>query len=206
MQELKREQMEEQRRAAAAARQELKEEKKPKQTAAGGLMLCTTLQHTLLHNHVKMIGCLSAKHLSSCMVATLAYLAMSAQQVGPTSVVRIASSSLHCSLKRCTLQCCSCRHLQHAALPLLWVVPPRQAALREYLTWTAGPAPSMALRSAASLQRVLSNGDDDGMFWDYGQAAGLRTGVCVCVCALHPILCLSLPYVVPCHEYTLVVL
>lgn len=38
----------------------------------------------------------------------------------------------------------------------------------------------MALRSAASLQRVLSNGDDDGMFWDYGQAAGLRTGMCVC--------------------------
>ncbi|KAL3142989.1 kinesin-like protein [Trebouxia sp. C0009 RCD-2024] len=39
----------------------------------------------------------------------------------------------------------------------------------------AGPAPSMALRTQASLQRALSN-DDDGMFWDYGQAAGLRAG------------------------------
>ncbi|KAL0051006.1 hypothetical protein WJX82_000480 [Trebouxia sp. C0006] len=42
---------------------------------------------------------------------------------------------------------------------------PKQAA--------AGPAPSMALRTAASLQRALSN-DDDGMFWDYGPAAGQR--------------------------------
>ena len=40
----------------------------------------------------------------------------------------------------------------------------------------AGPAPSMALRSQASLQRALSN-DDDGMFWDYGQAAGSRPGL-----------------------------
>ena len=35
----------------------------------------------------------------------------------------------------------------------------------------AGPAPSMALRTAASLQRALSNADDDGMFWDYGGMA-----------------------------------
>lgn len=41
----------------------------------------------------------------------------------------------------------------------------------------AGPAPSMALRTQASLQRALSN-DDDGMFWDYGQDAGLRPGIC----------------------------
>ena len=39
-----------------------------------------------------------------------------------------------------------------------------------------GPAPSMALRTQASLQRALSN-DDDGMFWDYGPAAGLRAGI-----------------------------
>ena len=44
---------------------------------------------------------------------------------------------------------------------------PKQAA--------AGPAPSMALRTAASLQRALSN-DDDGMFWDYGPATGQRPG------------------------------
>lgn len=37
----------------------------------------------------------------------------------------------------------------------------------------AGPAPSMALRTAASLQRALSN-DDDGMFWDYGPAVSQR--------------------------------
>lgn len=43
----------------------------------------------------------------------------------------------------------------------------------------AGPAPSMALRTQASLHRALSN-DDDGMFWDYGQAAGLRAGVRSC--------------------------
>ncbi|KAA6429992.1 MAG: hypothetical protein FRX49_00423, partial [Trebouxia sp. A1-2] len=42
---------------------------------------------------------------------------------------------------------------------------PKQAA--------AGPAPSMALCTAASLQRALSN-DDDTMFWDYGPAAGQR--------------------------------
>lgn len=35
----------------------------------------------------------------------------------------------------------------------------------------AGPAPSMAVRTAASLQRALSNADDDGMFWDYGGLA-----------------------------------
>lgn len=46
----------------------------------------------------------------------------------------------------------------------------------------AGPAPSMALRTAASLQRALSNGDDSDMFWDYGQAAGLRAGVCCTSC------------------------
>lgn len=39
-----------------------------------------------------------------------------------------------------------------------------------------GPAPSMALRTQASLQRALSN-DDDGMFWDYGPAAGLCAGI-----------------------------
>ena len=44
---------------------------------------------------------------------------------------------------------------------------PKQAA--------AGPAPSMALRTAASLQRALSN-DDDGMFWDYGPAGAQRAG------------------------------
>lgn len=51
----------------------------------------------------------------------------------------------------------------------------------------------MALRSAASLQRVLSNGDDDGMFWDYGQAAGLRTGICVCC---------TPPHAHPCHVWS----
>lgn len=56
----------------------------------------------------------------------------------------------------------------------------------------AGPAPSMALRTQASLQRALSN-DDDGMFWDYGQAAGLRAGVCLChvVCSSCPCRCAS---------------
>ena len=48
----------------------------------------------------------------------------------------------------------------------------------------AGPAPSMALRTAASLQRALSNGDDGDMFWDYGQAAGLRAGVCCTSCRI----------------------
>ncbi len=48
---------------------------------------------------------------------------------------------------------------------------PKQAA--------AGPAPSMALRTAASLQRALSN-DDDGMFWDYGPAAGQRGMTLLC--------------------------
>ena len=43
----------------------------------------------------------------------------------------------------------------------------------------AGPAPSMALRTAASLQRALSN-DDDGMFWDYGPAAGQRGMTLIC--------------------------
>ena len=47
----------------------------------------------------------------------------------------------------------------------------------------AGPAPSMALRTAASLQRALSNGDDGDMFWDYGQAAGLRAGVHLLLCS-----------------------
>ncbi len=49
---------------------------------------------------------------------------------------------------------------------------PKQAA--------AGPAPSMALRTAASLQRALSN-DDDGMFWDYGPAVGQRGMMLLCV-------------------------
>ena len=46
----------------------------------------------------------------------------------------------------------------------------------------AGPAPSMALRTAASLQRALSNSDDGDMFWDYGQAAGLRAGMFCASC------------------------
>ena len=49
---------------------------------------------------------------------------------------------------------------------------PKQAA--------AGPAPSMALRTAASLQRALSN-DDDGMFWDYGPAVGQRGMTLLCI-------------------------
>ena len=48
---------------------------------------------------------------------------------------------------------------------------PKQAA--------AGPAPSMALCTAASLQRALSN-DDDTMFWDYGPAAGQRGMMLLC--------------------------
>ena len=55
----------------------------------------------------------------------------------------------------------------------------------------AGPAPSMALRTAASLQRALSNGDDADMFWDYGQSAGLRTGMCSTSC--HAPLCRTSP-------------
>lgn len=55
----------------------------------------------------------------------------------------------------------------------------------------AGPAPSMALRTQASLQRALSN-DDDGMFWDYGQAAGLRAGVRSCPVSTMPWSCLFL--------------
>ena len=53
----------------------------------------------------------------------------------------------------------------------------------------AGPAPSMALRTAASLQRALSNGDDGDMFWDYGQAAGVRAGVCRTSCCA-PLCCM----------------
>ncbi len=68
---------------------------------------------------------------------------------------------------------------------------PKQAA--------AGPAPSMALRTAASLQRALSN-DDDGMFWDYGPAAGQRGMLLLCKfpcqlkapCHLPCLLCLQL--------------
>ena len=52
----------------------------------------------------------------------------------------------------------------------------------------AGPAPSMALRTQASLQRALSN-DDDGMFWDYGQAAGLRAGMGSCPVVIMPCGC-----------------
>ena len=49
----------------------------------------------------------------------------------------------------------------------------------------AGPAPSMALRTAASLQRALSNTDDDGMFWDYGGlATAQRLGIYTCLSAL----------------------
>ena len=47
----------------------------------------------------------------------------------------------------------------------------------------AGPAPSMALRTAASLQRALSN-DDDGMFWDYAPAAGQRAGMLIATVVL----------------------
>ena len=65
-----------------------------------------------------------------------------------------------------------------------------------------GPAPSMALRTQASLQQALSN-DDDGMFWDYGPAAGLRAGAepcCVVLCCAVPCcakLCRAVPLL--CH-------
>ena len=45
----------------------------------------------------------------------------------------------------------------------------------------AGPAPSMALRTAASLQRALSN--DDEMFWEYAPAVTQRAGMKTLACS-----------------------
>lgn len=66
---------------------------------------------------------------------------------------------------------------------------PKQAA--------AGPAPSMALRTAASLQRALSN-DDDGMFWDYGPAVGQRGMMLLCKVPCQ----LKAPFVVTCLAFS----
>lgn len=72
----------------------------------------------------------------------------------------------------------------------------------------------MALRTAASLQRALSNSDDGDMFWDYGQAAGLRAGMfcaschaplrCIWPPASQPAICIlgrTVSYLVRQHNY-----